>query len=272
MTVNPSEYQTQLAMPDTQEQEVLASIATTTGMNLSQPLKFYLAARYSRQAELRGYREQLIEMGHFVTSRWLDETADDDVSVEGPLAAMSAEQDIEDIIEADVLVNFTETSAWPSPRGGRHVELGIGIGLRLNGLGPTIFLVGPKENVFHSAQPVDGRFRSWTPFQATLAKTPLMHGEGVTSGGPRFCGAHPWHKAGAIHRTNYPPPLNAETEFLVEQMNRSLAEEIVNELGTARCLCGHLSCHHNALIYATLTGGPQGRGCDDCGCAYFCPD
>ena len=34
--------------------------------------RIYLAARYDRQAELRGYREQLMGAGHVVTSRWLD--------------------------------------------------------------------------------------------------------------------------------------------------------------------------------------------------------
>ena len=40
--------------------------------------------------------------------------------------------------------------------------------------------------------------------------------------------------------------------------------------GTAKCVCGHRACHHNGPIYATLTGS-RARGCDDCGCAYFCP-
>ncbi len=35
-------------------------------------MKIYLAARYSRRLELLTYREQLVGMGHEVTSSWLD--------------------------------------------------------------------------------------------------------------------------------------------------------------------------------------------------------
>ena len=35
-------------------------------------MKIYLAAKYSRMEELREYRNQLIALGHTVTSRWLD--------------------------------------------------------------------------------------------------------------------------------------------------------------------------------------------------------
>jgi hypothetical protein len=49
-----------------------------------------------------------------------------------------------------------------------------------------------------------------------------------------------------------------------------LSADYVALAGTALCVCGHRACHHNGPIYATFTGS-RARGCDDCGCAYFCP-
>ena len=115
-------------------------------------MKIYLAARYSRQAELRGYAEQLRAAGHTITSRWLspeDESAYRDLSPEG--RRKCAEHDIEDVRAADLVISFTEQPDIPTTtRGGRHVEMGIAIGL-----GKSLYGVGPREHVFH-----------WLPYMA----------------------------------------------------------------------------------------------------------
>lgn len=112
--------------------------------------KIYLAARYSRRAELSEYAKSLRSYGYVVTSRWLDgnhETAGDGTSVEGTLAERRqfALEDWADVMSADVMLNFTETPRTGPTRGGRHVEFGAALAE-----GKKVFVVGPIENVFHA--------------------------------------------------------------------------------------------------------------------------
>jgi hypothetical protein len=107
----------------------------------------YLAARYSRHDEMKEIGDTLTMLGHTVTSRWiqghhqLDGERHDE-------AHKFAREDLEDVLEADWLISFTEEiSDVPVKRpskGGRHVEFGVALiaGLRM-------ILVGPREHVFH---------------------------------------------------------------------------------------------------------------------------
>lgn len=111
-------------------------------------MRFYLAARFSRAEELRSYAKELEELGHEVTSRWLYSHKKDEA--DGPYTdaerRVFATEDVADVILADTLVAFTEDSkanTFRAGRGGRHVELGIAIGL-----GKRVYVVGPRENVF----------------------------------------------------------------------------------------------------------------------------
>src|SRR3712207_4744657 len=110
-------------------------------------MKVYLASRYSRREELRGYREELIAAGIDVTSRWLIEdhewvgTPDEVLPVD--VGRRLGEEDLADIRAADLVVAFTEPPRSTPSRGGRHVELGYALALRI-----PILLVGPRENVF----------------------------------------------------------------------------------------------------------------------------
>lgn len=108
-------------------------------------MKIYLSARYARREELCAYREQLIAAGHECTARWLDGEGDD--------LGENAAIDVEDVLRADTLVNFTDEPAEYSPhpwasRGGRHVEAGIALGA-----GIPVVIVGPRENIFHHLPP-----------------------------------------------------------------------------------------------------------------------
>jgi len=114
-------------------------------------MKIYLAARYGRRQELCAYAEELAERGHEVTSRWLKEhggtVLDDGVTTRATDEDQSrfASEDVEDIEDADLLIFFAEEpGSTLGRRGGRHVELGVAIGL-----GIEVVVVGARENVFH---------------------------------------------------------------------------------------------------------------------------
>ena len=125
-------------------------------------MRIYLAGRYSRRVELCGYRQRLQDIGHTVTSRWLNgkhQLSTDGLSLgaineefvepgndarAAELRAFFAGEDVQDVGAADLLIAFTEEPRAEASRGGRHVECGIAIGLGL-----AVAIVGPRENVFH---------------------------------------------------------------------------------------------------------------------------
>jgi hypothetical protein len=102
-------------------------------------MKIYLASRYDRREELAGIARLLEAQGHHVTSRWLEG--------HGAPDADSALYDLTDVIVADALVLFTEEPTAHvayAARGGRHVEFGYALRA-----GKRMFVVGPRENIFH---------------------------------------------------------------------------------------------------------------------------
>lgn len=140
-------------------------------------MRIYLASRYSRREELCGYRDQLRAAGHTVQAVWLDgqhQISDTGVPigehgealVEGTAvsdavlaeresdspsalaAAMRqkfAQDDFRDVTMCELLIAFTEQprSEGGRSRGGRHVELGIALGMM-----KRVWIVGPRENIF----------------------------------------------------------------------------------------------------------------------------
>ncbi len=113
--------------------------------------KVYLAARYSRNAEMRMVRDVLEGLGHTVTSRWIDQhggnlpdsLTPEKLNAEPDAGTGYARIDVEDLAAADTLVSFT--SADGGGKGGRHVEFGLAFGLGLD-----LVIVGPREHVFHT--------------------------------------------------------------------------------------------------------------------------
>jgi hypothetical protein len=103
-------------------------------------VKVYLAARYDRALEMCRVALLLQEAGHEVTSRWIKGHDSTDPAV----LARFAQEDIEDVAAADVLMLFTEPNIQGT-RGGRHVEFGIALAL-----GKRIVLVGVNnaKNIF----------------------------------------------------------------------------------------------------------------------------
>lgn len=118
-------------------------------------MKIYLAARYSRRLELCGYADQLRELGHEVTSRWLDghdQIPDEGLSPEAApeLRIRFAQEDWADLRRADMCIAFTEPPRSTASRGGRHVELGAALAW-----GKWVIVVGHRENVFCCLPQVD---------------------------------------------------------------------------------------------------------------------
>ena len=71
----------------------------------------------------------------------LVEAATDEVPPEG---ALFAKDDFDDLRNADLVVAFTEPPRSGNSRGGRHIEAGLALAW-----GITLWIVGPRENVFY---------------------------------------------------------------------------------------------------------------------------
>lgn len=128
-------------------------------------MKIYLAARYTRRIEMQHHATELAALGHTVTSRrHADDahlaTEEDLLGPDQTLALRLAHEDWDDLEEAELAISFTEEPRAAPSRGGRHVEHGLALALRIE-----IWIVGPTENIFHSL--ADERFESW---EGTLAE------------------------------------------------------------------------------------------------------
>lgn len=122
----------------------------------------YLSSRFARRDELRGYRAELLDAGFAVTSSWLDSTDAIDPSTGRAVApdgthpeheasaARMAKLDLAEVVGARVVVAFTDPpGALGASRGGRHVELGAALALAHLEARARIYVVGPREHVFH---------------------------------------------------------------------------------------------------------------------------
>lgn len=126
--------------------------------------KVYLAARYSRNAEMRGVRDVLQALGHKVTSRWIDQHGGnllesivaEKLNAEPEACAHYAHVDLDDLRAADTVISFT--SEGGGGKGGRHIEFGLALGLA-----KRLVIVGPRENVFHTLPDIE-----WYPDYAHL--------------------------------------------------------------------------------------------------------
>ena len=132
-------------------------------------MKVYLAARYSRIDEINLYSKQLQQIGYEVHARWLlgNHKMKDGYSNLKQNKGF-AKDDLEDIINSDIVICFTDEPYHQPSRGGRHVEFGMV--LMWNYLHKqckemnrvkTIYIVGPRENVFYCLPQIDRRFAKW---------------------------------------------------------------------------------------------------------------
>ena len=124
----------------------------------------YLAARYSRNAEMRQYRDELAEHGIIVSSRWIDQHGGnvlesfvaEKLNSEPEYCSKYALVDLDDLAAADTVINFTGLSG--GGKGGRHWEMGWAYAAR-----KRQFLVGSRENVFHTLPDVI-HYNTWDDF------------------------------------------------------------------------------------------------------------
>jgi calcineurin-like phosphoesterase family protein len=122
-------------------------------------MRFYLAARYDRLHEMQAYRSLLEDLGHEVTSRWVN--GNHDMDSDG-YPEDFAYEDWDDIDASDCLIFFSEDPTAGFMRGGRHVEFGIALSED-----KLLVLIGEPENVFHYF-PWIFRFNRFEDFLDTL--------------------------------------------------------------------------------------------------------
>lgn len=108
-------------------------------------LAVYLSGRFLLAEDLQRARMGLVAAGLECTARWLD----------GDLggARVMAAIDFDDVKRSHALVAWADPAVEFSPypfaaRGGRHVEVGLAMAW-----GIPVYVVGPRENVFHHLTP-----------------------------------------------------------------------------------------------------------------------
>lgn len=99
-------------------------------------MKIYVASPYELIDKARGVSQYLESQGIEVTSRWL--------AGENGDKSLWAQNDLDDVARADLLLALNPEEYRNKGTGGRHVELGYALAL-----GKQIVLVGVRTNVFH---------------------------------------------------------------------------------------------------------------------------
>ena len=116
-------------------------------------MKIYIAASFTSRQRLRPIRDKLWEMGHEVTSTWLDEVAKPKPMTQREFYKKLAIKDITELRTANlVIVDLLD----PSTSGGRDTELGLALGSFQS---KQIYLVGEPKSVFHEL--ADRQFDHW---------------------------------------------------------------------------------------------------------------
>ena len=101
-------------------------------------MKIYLAAKWSRMAEMASIGDTLKGLGQDITSQWIY------FAEEGKTREENAVMDMEDVRKADAIICYTHPRNEPQPGGGRHTEFGLAVAW-----GKRLFIVGPQEQIFH---------------------------------------------------------------------------------------------------------------------------
>jgi nucleoside 2-deoxyribosyltransferase len=123
---------------------------------------YYLAAAFSRRAEIRAYRDELQTKipNSTVTSRWINndgkwaqDFTTNTLNNAPHTCAPIAQGDLDDIADANTLILFTGTG-----RGGRHVEFGYALALD-----KRLIAIGTREIIFHTL-PIVEVYPSWEDF------------------------------------------------------------------------------------------------------------
>jgi nucleoside 2-deoxyribosyltransferase len=130
-------------------------------------VKVYMAARFDLKNEIAEKSQELENLGIKVTSTWPYEAVgaeENYMAVPQEYLEKYARVDIDQIMNADALILFTQDPLIPFCRGGRMHEAGFA-----QGLGKTLIVCGPKENIFHWLPEVT-QFDTWEQLKAALTK------------------------------------------------------------------------------------------------------
>jgi hypothetical protein len=102
-------------------------------------MRIYLAANYSAHPLMQAYCAILEDLGHEVTSRWIQGTHS-----ESNKESEYAKIDLYDLDNAEMIVFFSEQFPNSRIRGGKHVEFGYALAKE-----KQIVIIGDRKNVFH---------------------------------------------------------------------------------------------------------------------------
>ena len=118
-------------------------------------MRIYTAATFSEQVRIRSKKEQLIQMGHTITSTWLEESlyVRPDGMPEEVFEHKMAIKDLQEIAMADCFIVDVDN---PSKTAGKMVETGFALARH-----KLIYVVGvpPAHSIFLSL--ADKHFNSW---------------------------------------------------------------------------------------------------------------
>lgn len=108
-------------------------------------MKIYIAASYLRRDDAKRLRARLRDAGHVIICRWIDgpEPVEQYIHSDALMEEFCS-KDFEDVIKAQALVCITGDAPGQKTRGGKHTEFGIALGT-----GMRVFLLGPREQIFH---------------------------------------------------------------------------------------------------------------------------
>jgi nucleoside 2-deoxyribosyltransferase len=126
----------------------------------------YFAGSFYRKPELLNYAHQFEAYGNFCTSRWLktdhevDFQDDRDNLTFGGYGYTFAQEDVDDIVRAELLVFFSSANHASKGRGGRHTEFGIALALE-----KPIIIIGDRECAFHSMTSNNWAYNDWDHFE-----------------------------------------------------------------------------------------------------------
>ena len=127
-------------------------------------MRIYLAAAFSRRAELSAYAAELRTLGHEVTSRWHEgerhqASEEELLGADQTTAIRLASEDWDDLERAELLIAFTD--GQQHRHGARHAEFGLALGLHM-----VCWVCGPREHVYHAL--AERVFGTWEEAKAAL--------------------------------------------------------------------------------------------------------
>jgi hypothetical protein len=125
-------------------------------------MKIYIASRFADRERLRKHAHKIWDLGHEVTSSWLDEVKKASGMSHDEFWTKLGRKDLQEICASDLLIRDVHDI---SSTGGADTEYGFALARHQHCL---IWLIGPKRNVFHML--ADKHFKNWNEALKELEK------------------------------------------------------------------------------------------------------